>query len=108
VGGGYHPTWVESVTAVILKGSREKASHPGCKKQHFNLETLPVLQDYFHEVRGKKHPLHCCSSRRVKMLSKSYIYKRGKFSVPLLDLKMKIKALLGAKGQASTQPTGWQ
>ena len=42
------------------------------------------------------------------MLSKSYIYKRGKFSVPLLDLKMKIKALLGAKGQASTQPTGWQ
>lgn len=42
------------------------------------------------------------------MLSISYIYNEGNFSVPLLDLKTRIKALLGAKGQAYTQPTGWQ
>lgn len=42
------------------------------------------------------------------MFSKAYIYKQGNFSVPLLDLKIKIKALLGAKGQAYTQPTSWQ
>lgn len=99
------PAWVESV---VLKGDHKKTSHPGCKKQHFNLETLSVMQGYFCGARGKNHLLHCSSSPRVKTLSKSYIYKQGNFSVPLLDLKMKIKALLGGKGQAYTQPTIWQ
>lgn len=89
------PAWVESV---VLKGRHKTISHPGCKKQHFNLETLSVMQGYFYGARGKNHLLRRCSSPRVKTLSKSYIYKQGNFSVPLLDLKMKIKALLGGKG----------
>lgn len=66
------------------------------------------MQGYFHGATGKKYPLHCCSSLRVKTFSKSYICKQGDFSAPLLDLKMKIKALLGCKGQAYTQATIWQ
>lgn len=60
------------------------------------------------EPGGKKYPLHFCFSLRVKTLSKSYIFKQGDFSVPLLHLKMKIKALLGAEGQVYMQATIWQ
>lgn len=42
------------------------------------------------------------------MLSKSHIYEQGDFSVLSLDLEINMKALLGAKGQAYTQPASWQ
>lgn len=102
------PAWVQSVTAAVVKSDHSKTALPGCKKQHFNLETFSVMQSYLCGARGKKHPLRCCSSPRVKTLSKPHIYKQCNFLVPLLDLKIKIKALLGGKGQAYTQPTIWQ